>query len=82
MIFPTHPSNAIPQVLNEEIGRECTLCGAECKNVHVVHVLWECSTYSTCRDNFQEVLKQLDMRNLKGLALSKKHHTYVLISEN
>ena len=24
----------------------------------VVHVLWECSSYSTCRDNFQEELKQ------------------------
>ena len=49
--------------LNEELGRhsdrdgrvECTLCGAECESV--VHVLWECSTYSTCRDNFQEALK-------------------------
>ena len=29
----------------------CTLCGAECESV--VHVLWECSSYSTCRDNFQ-----------------------------
>ena len=49
--------------LNEELGRhsdrdgrvECTLCGAECESV--VHVLWECSSYSTCRDNFQEALK-------------------------
>ena len=30
---------------------------AECESV--VHVLWECSSYSTCRDNFQEALKQL-----------------------
>ena len=36
------------------------LCGAECESV--VYVLWECSTYSTCRDNFQV----LDMRNSKG----------------
>ena len=51
--------------LNEELGRhsdrdgrvECTLCGAECESV--VHVLWECSSYSACRDNFQEALKQL-----------------------
>ena len=50
--------------LNEELCRhsdgdgrvECTLCGTECESV--VHVLWECSTYSTCGDNFQEVLKQ------------------------
>ena len=49
----------------EELGRhidrdskvECTLCGAECESV--VHVLWECSSYSTCRDNFQEALTQL-----------------------
>ena len=31
--------------------------GAECESV--VHVLWECSSYSPCRDNFQEALKQL-----------------------
>ena len=51
--------------LNEELGRhsdrdgrvECTLCGAECESV--AHVLWECSSYSACRDNFQEALKQL-----------------------
>ena len=36
---------------------ECMLCGAECESV--VHVLWECSSYSTCKDNFQEALKQL-----------------------
>ena len=30
---------------------ECMLCGAECESV--MHVLWECSSYSTCRDNFQ-----------------------------
>ena len=35
----------------------CTLCGAECESV--VHVLWEYSTYNNCRDNSQEVLKQL-----------------------
>ena len=53
--------------LREELGRhsdrdgdgkvECTLCGAECESV--VHVLWECSSYSSCRDNFQEAHKQL-----------------------
>ena len=32
----------------------CTLYGVECESV--VHVLWECFSYSTCRDNFQEVL--------------------------
>ena len=39
------------------IGMVDLLCGAECESV--VHVLWGCSIYSTCRDNFQEVLKQL-----------------------
>ena len=42
--------------LNEGLGRhsigdgrvECTLCGTECESV--VLVLWECSSYSTCRD--------------------------------
>ena len=51
--------------VNEELGRhsdrdgrvECTLCGAECESV--VHVLWECSSYSTCRDSFQEALKTI-----------------------
>ena len=38
-------------------GFHCTLCGAECESV--VHVLWECSSYSTCMDNFQEALKHL-----------------------
>ena len=28
-------------------------------NLSVVHVLWECSSYSTCMDNFQEALKKL-----------------------
>ena len=58
--------------LNEELGRhsdrdgkvECMLCGAECESV--VHMLWECSSYGTCRDNFQEALKQL--------LGAKKHH--------
>ena len=59
--------------LSEKLGRHsdrdgCTLCGAECESV--AHVLWECSNYTTCRDNFQEALKQLlDMQNSKGLAL-------------
>ena len=25
----------------------------------MAHVLWKCSSYSICRDNFQKVLKQL-----------------------
>ena len=52
--------------LNEELGRhrgregkvECTLCGAECESV--VHVLWECPAYDSCRlmflENHQELL--------------------------
>ena len=50
--------------LNEELGRhsdrdgrgECTLCGAECESV--VHVLWECCSYSTCKDNIQDMYKK------------------------
>ena len=76
--------------LNEELGRhsyrdgrvECTLCGAECESV--VHVLWECSSYSTCRDNFQEALKQLlGARYAEFETLSAVEKTsYVLSSEN
>ena len=48
--------------LNEELGRrrcregklECTLCGAECESV--VHVLWECTAYSSSRASFTEKL--------------------------
>ena len=73
--------------LNEELGRhsdrdgrvECTLCGAECESV--VHVLWECSSYSTC--NFQEALKQLlGARYAEFETLSAVEKTsYVLGSE-
>ena len=61
---------------------ECTLCGAECESV--VHVLWECSSYSTCRDNFQEALKQLlGARYAEFETLSAVEKTsYVLGSEN
>ena len=49
--------------LNEELGRgregilECTLCGAECESV--VHVLWECSAYSSRRASFLLKLEEL-----------------------
>ena len=76
--------------LNEELGRhsdrdgrvECTLCGAECESV--VHVLWECSSYNACRDNFQEALKQLlGARYAEFETLSAVEKTsYVLGSEN
>ena len=76
--------------LNEELGRdsdrdarvECILCGTECESV--VHVLWECSSYSTCRDNFQEALKQLlGARYAEFETLSAVEKTsYVLDSEN
>ena len=71
--------------LNEELGRhsdrdggvECTLCGAECESV--VHVLWECSSYSACRDNFQEALKQLlgaRYAAFETLSAAEKHHMF------
>ena len=48
--------------LNEELGRhrgregksECALCGAECESV--VHVLCECTAYSSSRASFTEKL--------------------------
>ena len=51
--------------MNEELGRqrgregksECTLCGAECESV--VHVLWECTAYSSSRASFTEKLQEM-----------------------
>ena len=51
--------------LNEELGRhrgregksECTLCGAECESM--VHVLWECSAYSSSRASSMVKLEEL-----------------------
>ena len=51
--------------LSEELGRhrgregksECTLCGAERESV--VHVLWECTAYSSSRASFTEKLQEL-----------------------
>ena len=51
--------------LNDELGRhrdregksECVLGGAECESV--VHVLWECSSYSNIRGTFVEKLREL-----------------------
>ena len=56
------------------------LCVAECESV--VHVLWECSSYSTCRDNFQEALKQFlidaiyiaSYAEFERLSIVEKHH--------
>ena len=47
-------------------------------------MLWECSSYSTCRDNFQEALKQLlGARYAEFETLSAVEKTsYVLGSEN
>ena len=60
---------------------ECTLCGAECESV--VYVLWECSSYSTCRDNFQEelLLQLLGARYAEFETLSAVE-SYVLGSES
>ena len=58
------------------------MCGAECESV--VHVLWECSSYSACRDNFQEAFKQLlGARYAEFETLSAVEKTsYVLGSKN
>ena len=44
-----------------ELNVRCVVLSAS-----VVHVLLECSTYSTCRHNFQEMLKHL-LGESKGL---------------
>ena len=66
--------------MNRDGRVECTLRSAECESV--VHVLW--ASYSTCRDNFQEALKQLlGARYAELKALSTVEKTlYVLGSEN
>ena len=59
--------------LNEELGRhrgregkmEYSLCGKECENVSHVHVLWECSAYSTIRASFMKKLQELIVRSLR-----------------
>ena len=48
-------------------------------------MLWECSNYSTCRDNFQEALKQLlgaRYAEFETLSAVEKTSYYVLGSEN
>ena len=42
-------------------------------------MLWECSSYSTCRDNFQEALKQLlgaRYAEFETLSAVEKHHMF------
>ena len=73
----------------EELGRhrgregkmECTLCGAECEGV--VHVLWECSAYSSSRASFLWKLEELlEDRYADFEALNSVEKTsYVLGSE-
>ena len=36
---------------------ECSICRAECDSV--VHVLWECPAYSSCREGFRAKVKEL-----------------------
>ena len=76
--------------LNEELGRhrgregklECTLCGAECESV--VHVLWECTAYSSSRASFIEKLQELlgDSYANFDLLSNIEKTSYVLGSEH
>ena len=76
--------------LNEELGKhrgregksECTLCGAECESV--VHVLWECTTYSSSRASFTEKLQELlgDSCADFDLLRNVERTSYVLGSEH
>ena len=73
--------------MNEELGRhrgrecksECTLCGAECESV--VHVLWECTAYSSSRASFMEKLHELSGDSYADFDLLEKT-SYVLGSEH
>ena len=72
--------------LNEELGRhrgregkvECSICGAECESV--VHVLWECPAYSSCREGFKATFKELIGDSFEQLSDIDKT-AYVLGSE-
>ena len=75
--------------LNEELGRyrgregktECFLCGDECENV--IHVLWECSAYSSTRACFIKKLQELledEYEDFESLDKVEKS-SYVLGSE-
>ena len=78
--------------LNEELGRhrgregksECTLCGAECESM--VHVLWECSAYSSIysRASFMLKLEELlgDRYADFELLNSVEKTSYILGSEH
>ena len=76
--------------LNEELGRhrgregklECTLCGAECESV--VHVLWECTAYSSSRASFTEKLQEMlgDSYADFDLLSNVEKTSYVLGSEH
>ena len=75
--------------LNEELGRhggregklECTLCGAD---FFVVHVLWECTAYSSNRASFTEKLQELlgDNYAYFDLLSNVEKTSYVLVSEH
>ena len=75
--------------MNEELGRhrgreaklECTLRGAECESV--VHVLWECTAYSS-RASFTEKLPDLlgDSYADFDLLSNVEKTSYVLGSEH
>ena len=57
------------------------LCGAECESV--VHVLWECSSYSTCSNNQGALQQLLGARYAEFETLSTVEKTsYVLGNEN
>ena len=69
--------------LNGREGKlECTLCGAECESV--VHMLWECTAYSSSRTSFMEKLQELledSYADFKLLSNVEKT-SYVLGSEH
>ena len=74
--------------LNEELGRhrgrerrkECLLCDDECESIS--HVLWDCSVYSTLRNNFtcklQELLGDI-FEFLRAWIALKKHLLFWIV---
>ena len=53
---------------------ECTLCGAKCESM--VHVLWECSAYSSSRASFMVKLEELLGEKYADFEVLKRHLMY------
>ena len=78
MQFRSGTHGLIEELGSREGKSECTLCGAVCESM--VHVLWECSAYSSGRASF--MLKLLGDKHADFEVLNSVEKTsYVIWSE-